>query len=567
MVPEGIARVPCPPSPTEVASEERWGNWKATPPVKASAPSTGVASEVPVPHVRKRDPSEESRGPEIEAAGSGDTYSVAHWERMLRNPRVQYFLNFQEGLRRDLSELGVLNIVGQDGLHPLVPREDGGHLDLMSRVVNDPTYMENLSGLMESPVVVGRRIPTLIRSSRFYPETPVSGERVPEQRWLRHHNMDLPEVPPMTVQLPVSLRERGGEYGESVVDTVYVCNTAMETTEQEEANSARIYRLQQGYSLLNYGVSQAIVTKAIELVGQGEAQIRESGLSSSIVLGLRHMLSTIKEWENAKEGDAEETRARGGIQVELPEAVLAKDSWCCWKELENAADYYAEIFLASQQERSIRKAGAKTKAAAKAATSSTSAVGEESSKVREEDTESSSSLSSAMETPDNMFFMEAIKRVKIKQGVLEESRLAQIYAEERGSMPPPEPMCPPRNPPVRIKASPTTQVKSSTPAVPAVEADTGVEPPDLGVEPPSPASTVGTIGDVWSLLNVAPPPGVPPHLRLPRPPPPFGKVKTSASGSSVAPVVTPNTEFGPKRLPPKQGGQTDQARQFSLAPP
>ena len=447
----------------------------------------------------------------------------------------------------------MLNIVGQDGLHPL---------DLLSRVMNDPTYLENLSGLLESPVVVGRRIPTLIRSSRFYPETPVSGERVPEQRWLRHHNMDLPEVPPMTVKLPVSLRERGGEYGESVVDTVYVCNTAMETTEQEEANSARIYRLQQGYSLLTYGVSQAIVTKAIELVGQGEAQIHESGLSSSIVLGLRHMLSTIKEWENAKEGDAEETRARGGIQVELPDAVLAKDSWRCWKELENAADYYAEIFLASQQERSIRKAGAKTKAAAKAATSSTSAVGGESSKVREEDAESSSSLSSAMETPDNMFFMEAIKRVKIKQGVLEESRLAQIYAEERGSMPPPEPMCPPRNPPVRTKASPTTQVKSSTPAVLAVEADTGVEPP-------SPASTVGTIGDVWSLLNVAPPPGVPPHLRLPRPPPPFGKVKTSASGSSVAPVVTPNTEFGPKRLPPKQGGlgQTDQERQFSLAPP
>ena len=75
-----------PPSPTEVASEERWGNWKATP--KATPPV------VPVPLVRKRDPSEESRGPEIEAAGSGDTYSVAHWERMLRNPRIQYFLNF-----------------------------------------------------------------------------------------------------------------------------------------------------------------------------------------------------------------------------------------------------------------------------------------------------------------------------------------------------------------------------------------------------------------------------------------------------------------------------------------
>ena len=141
-----------------------------------------------------------------------------------------------------------------------------------------------------------------IRSSSFYPETPVSGE-------------------------------------ESVGDTVYVCDT-VETTEQQEANFATIYRLQQGYSL-----------------------------------GLRYMLSTVKEWENAKEGDAVETRARGGIQVELPESILARDSWLCWKELENAADFYAEIFLVSQEERSIRRAGAKTKAAAKAATASTSALG------------------------------------------------------------------------------------------------------------------------------------------------------------------------------------------------
>ena len=427
--------------------------------------------------------------------------------------------------------------------------------------MNDPAYMENLSGLMESPVVVGRRIPALTRSSRFYPETPVTGERVPEQRWLRHHNLGFPEVPPMTVKLPESLRERGGEYGETVRDTVYVCDTAMETTEQQEANFARIYRLQQGYSLVNYGVSQAMVIKAIELVGKGEEYIHDSGLSSSIVLGLRHVLSTIKDWENVKEGDAVEVRARGGIQVELPESVLAKDSWRCWKELENAADFYAEIFLVSKEERSIRKAGAKTKAAAKAATSSTSALGEESSRVREEETESSSSTST-LEEPGTEFFAEGIKRVKVKQGVLEESRLAQIYAVERGSMPPPEPMCPPRSPPVRVKASPTTQVKASPTAVPAVEED-------MGVEPPSPASTVGTIGDVWSLLNVAPLPGVPPHLRLPRPPPPLGKARASASGSSAAPVETPNTELGQKRLAPKQGGlgQTDQERLFSLAPP
>ena len=137
-----------------------------------------VASEGPLLHVRKRDPSEESRP---------EDRSCWKWGHLQRGPLAK---NASESEDQVLPKLprgspkgpkrarGVGCRRGQDGLYPLVPREGGGHLETMSRVMN-ATYVENLSGLMESPVVVGRRIPTLTLNGGMEGRTVESVRRIP----------------------------------------------------------------------------------------------------------------------------------------------------------------------------------------------------------------------------------------------------------------------------------------------------------------------------------------------------------------------------------------------------